>query len=209
MSEQTVIHLLRHGKVHNPDGILYGTATGYVLADSGHHMARAVASALAGQDICLVAASSLERAQQTAAPVADAAGLAIVTDDRLIEATNIFAGGRVGTQLRRPANWRYLLKPTQPSWGERYLVIARRMLAALSDAERTARGRVAVLVSHQLPIWTLRRYLQGRRLWHNPVHRECGLASLTSFVFDECGVLQRISYTEPAAHIQPTDGIAP
>ena len=33
---------------------------------------------------------------------------------------------------------------------------------------QAADGHQAVLVSHQLPIVTVRRYLHGQRLWHNP-----------------------------------------
>ena len=44
----TTVHLLRHGEVHNPDGLLYGRLPGYRLSERGHAMARAVADALAG-----------------------------------------------------------------------------------------------------------------------------------------------------------------
>ena len=46
-------------------------------------------------------------------------------------------------------------------------------------ARAPAEGHEAVCVSHQLPIWTLRRYVERKRLWHDPRRRQCGLASLT------------------------------
>ena len=46
------------------------------------------------------------------------------------------------------------------------------------------RGHEALCVSHQLPIWTLRRFVEGKRLWHDPRRRQCSLASVTSLVFD-------------------------
>src|SRR4029453_10324251 len=44
----TTIHLLRHGEVHNPDGVLYGRLPGYPLPERGHAMARMGADHLAG-----------------------------------------------------------------------------------------------------------------------------------------------------------------
>ena len=42
------------------------------------------------------------------------------------------------------------------------------MLAAIADARGLARGHEAVIVSHQLPVWTVRSKLEGRHLWHDP-----------------------------------------
>lgn len=199
----TVIHLLRHGKVHNPDDILYGRLPGFALAASGRAMAAGVADHLAGCDISYLAASSLQRAQQTAAPLASGFGLGIVTDDRLIEAANEFEGlsvGLNGKTLGNPRTWLKLRDPLLPSWGEPYLQIAHRMLAAIYTAVQAADGHQAVLVSHQLPIVTVRRYLQGRRLWHDPRRRACSVASLTSLSFTD-GVFTGSSYAEPVAHI--------
>lgn len=201
----TVVHLLRHGKVQNPEGILYGTLPGYRLARSGEAMAAGVAEHLRGADIGFLATSSLQRAQQTVAPLADMTGVPVSTDDRLIEAGNAFAGTRFAlSSLARPSSWKRMVNPRRPSWGEPYLDIARRMLGAVTAAEVAARGRVAVLVSHQLPIWTVRRFLAGQRLWHNPAVRECALASLTTLYFSN-GVLVRIGYSEPVAHIAAVD----
>lgn len=200
----TTVHLVRHGKVHNPGDILYGRLPGYRLAASGQEMARGIADHFRRTDptdVSYLGASSLERAQQTIAPLAAATGLPVVTDDRLIEAANTFEGTRFTVaSLRRPATLLTVRNPARPSWGEPYLDIARRMLGAVYTAEQAARGHVAVLVSHQLPIWTVRRFLEGKRLWHNPSSRECALASVTSLHFTD-GVIDAISYAEPVAHI--------
>jgi broad specificity phosphatase PhoE len=197
--ELTVVHLMRHGEVHNPEGLLYGRLEGYRLSDLGEQMATLVARHLETNDITHVVASPLERAQQTAAPVAAAHELPIETDDRVIEAANHFEGRSVGmTDLLHPRNWRLFSNPCRPSWGEPYEEIADRMVAAIDDARRVAHGHEAVIVSHQLPIWTARNKLSGQRLWHDPRHRECTLASLTSLTYsgDE---LSSITYSEPAA----------
>ena len=74
------------------------------------------------------------------------------------------------------------------------------MFAALMAAREAAEGHEAVCVSHQLPIWTLRRHVEHKRLWHDPRRRECNLASYTSFHFEDAKIVG-ISYSEPAAHL--------
>jgi broad specificity phosphatase PhoE len=199
----TVVHMLRHGEVENPAKILYGRLPGFRLSQLGDQMAKAVAAALATNDVTRVVASPLERAQQTADPIASQFGLPVEADDRLIESSNFFEGQRVGIGdgvLRDPRNWWVLRNPFRPSWGESYASIAARMRAVLESVRAGAEGHEVVCVSHQLTIWTLRRLLEGKRLWHDPRHRQCGLASLTSFHF-EGTTLVRIGYREPAAHL--------
>jgi len=203
---RTLVHMLRHGEVHNPEGILYGRLPGYHLSERGRAQAEAVAKTLVDNDIAVVLASPLLRAQETAAPIADAHGVEIVTEDGLIESENRFEGTRFGVgdgALRRPANWPLMRDPFTPSWGEPYLRIAHRMLGAAHRARELALGREAVGVSHQLPIWTLRRYLMGQRLWHDPRRRQCALASLTTLEFTG-SELTGLRYSEPAGSSDPT-----
>lgn len=200
---RTVVHLLRHGKVHNPRGILYGRLPGYHLSASGRAMAEGIAKHLAGADITYLACSPLERARETAAPLAAALGVEPVIDQRLIEAASEFEGKKVSVGdgvLRQPRYWPALRDPLTPSWGEPYLEIAHRMLGAVYAAVDAADGHEAVLVSHQLPIWTIRRFLTGHRLWHNPARRQCGLASLTSLTFVG-GVFTGLRYSDPVGHL--------
>jgi broad specificity phosphatase PhoE len=200
---KTIVHVLRHGEVYNPEKVLYGRLPGYRLSELGVQMAKAAAEAVAGRDLTYIVASPLERAQQTAGPLSDQLGLPIAVDDRLIESANFFEGKRVGAgegALRDPRNWWVLRDPLTPSWGEPYTAIAARMYAALMAAREAAEGHEAVCVSHQLPIWTLRRHVEKKRLWHDPRRRECNLASYTSFHFEDTKIVG-IAYTEPAAHL--------
>ena len=200
---KTIVHVLRHGEVFNPDKVLYGRLPGYRLSELGVQMAKAAAESLAGRDVTHLIASPLERAQQTAAPFAEQLGLPIAVDDRLIESANFFEGKRVGVgdgALRDPRNWWVLRDPMTPSWGEAYTVIATRMFAALMAAREAAEGHEAVCVSHQLPIWTLRRHVEKKRLWHDPRRRQCALASFTSFHFEDTKIVG-IAYSEPASHL--------
>lgn len=191
MTEKTVVHVMRHGEVHNPEGILYGRLPDYHLSDRGRSQAERVADWLADRDIVYVVASPLERAQETAAPIAARHGLDIATDDELIESLNVFQGQRVSPgdgALRDPRNWRHLRNPRTPSWGEPYTEIASRMTDALHRARTHGAGHEAVCVSHQLPVETLRRAMTDKPLHHFPTKRLCNLASLTSFYFhgDAC-----------------------
>ncbi|MGA9746653.1 MAG: histidine phosphatase family protein [Nocardioides sp.] len=201
----TTVHLLRHGEVHNPDGVLYGRMDGYHLSELGGRMAQRAADALADRDVAFVAASPLERAQETAAPVASAHGLEVGTDARVIESGNAFQGKRFGMGdhvLWKPAAWRHLWNPWRPSWGEPYVEVVARMKAAVADARDAALGREAVLVSHQLPIWMTRLHAENRSYLHLPTRRQCTLCSLTSLTF-EGDRLVTVRYSEPAADLIP------
>ncbi|MDT5035306.1 MAG: hypothetical protein QOE03_491 [Micromonosporaceae bacterium] len=202
MSTSTVVHLLRHGEVHNPDKILYGRLPGFRLSETGVQMAKVAAESLAGHDITHLVTSPLERARQTAEPFAAQFKLPVTVDDRLIESFTRFDGKPfTGRQsLRRPGAWWSLRAPLIPSWGEPYREVAERMYAALLAAREAAEGHEALCVSHQLPIWTLRRWVERKRLWHDPRRRQCALASLTSFHFNDTRVVG-INYAEPAAHL--------
>lgn len=200
---RTVVHLLRHGEVFNPQGVLYGRLPGYNLSELGQQMAQRAADALVDRDVAIVWSSPMERAQQTAAPIASAHDLPVGIDDRLLEATNVFEGQRVSVGdgvLRQPKAWVHLRNPLRPSWGEPYREVAARMVSVIENARVVSEGREAVLVSHQSPIWIARLYLEGRRLVHNPAKRQCNLASLTSIVF-EGHDLAAILYTEPSADL--------
>lgn len=201
----TVVHLVRHGEVHNPGGVLYGRLPDFHLSELGRQMAEMTADFLADRDVVHVAASPLERAQETAEPIARRHGLPLHTEPGLLESVNRFEGKVVGGRggaISDWRNWRLLRNPTKPSWGEPYGEIAERMLATVDAARALARGHEAVLVSHQLPVWTMRRWIERKRLWHDPRRRECTLASVTSvrYLGDEA---VELTYAEPAGSLLP------
>ncbi|MGF1663892.1 MAG: histidine phosphatase family protein [Kineosporiaceae bacterium] len=200
----TVVHLLRHAEVHNPTAVLYGRLPGFHLSERGTLQAERAAEHLAAltRD-CGVAAlltSPLERARETAAPVAAALGVAPVVDDRLLESANDFQGEGLAFRAAylAPAYWRRYGAPWRPSWGEPYTRVADRITAVVDELRRAHPGRHVVCVSHQAPIWVTRRRLEGRPLWHDPRRRQCGLASLTSLAYDGDDLVG-VSYACPAA----------
>ncbi|MBL8930819.1 MAG: histidine phosphatase family protein [Kineosporiaceae bacterium] len=211
MSTRTVVHLVRHGEVENPRKVLYGRLPDYHLSRRGRQMADRIRDHFLGEllgdgidpRVARIVASPLERAQETASPLAEALGLEVDVDGRLIEAANVFEGKPFGVgdgALRSPSAWRHLYNPFRPSWGEPYDRLAQRMHAALAAARDAAPGRHSVLVSHQLPVWIARLAAENRRLWHDPRRRQCALASVTSLHYDD-DRLALISYAEPAADL--------
>lgn len=192
------VHLLRHGHFHNPDKVLYGRLPEFKLSDADEAMAHAVTDYLVswGTTVGRVVASPLQRAQQTATPIAEAFGHEIVTDERLIEAANDYEGRPLQSDARdfvHPRNWWLLRNPWRPSWGEPCIEQQARMWDAIRGAEAANPDSDTVIVSHQLPIWVARLSFERRRYLHDPRSRQCGLASLTSFTFQD---------GEPAAHIE-------
>lgn len=202
---RTTIHLLRHGEVHNPQRVLYGRLPGFGLSALGLRMTVASALALRKQntDLALITASPLLRAQQSATAASFLFDLPVGADSRLVEAANSFEGA-TASQIRAtafsPSQWDRFANPLKPSWGEPYSRVLQRMRSVVAETLEAARGREALLVSHQLPIWTLRSALEGWPLAHLPFQRECSLASLTSLVFDDY-TLTGLYYWEPAAHL--------
>ena len=202
----STVHVVRHGEVENPEKILYGRQPGWRLSQRGQEMANAVGDWSKSFDIGALHVSPLQRAQETAAPISRTHSIPITTDEKLIEAANIFEGKRFefgSGVLRHPAMWKHLYNPWKPSWGEPYDEQISRMLAAIFEANKAAKGKDAIVVSHQLPIWILRSAIEGRRLLHDPRKRECTLASVTSVHLDDEGVISGTSYSEPAKHLLP------
>ena len=198
---KTTVHLVRHGEVYNPKKILYGRMPGYHLSSRGNSMAVATSKFFRGRDVVYLAASPLERAQETARPIAEVTGCEVHTREDVLEAGNTFEGLRTKgwrSQLINPIRWRHMTNPLEPSWGEPYQEIFERMWSAVEDARSKAEGHEAVMVSHQLPIVMVQRHVQGKRLAH--ASRNCDLASVTSLVFDGDSVVDW-AYNTPAQHI--------
>lgn len=181
-----LLHLVRHGEVHNPDRVLYGRLPGFRLSELGHRMAEAAALELAGSDriVARLIASPLERTRQSARPIASALGLEVAVDERIVEPENAFEGmvnAGPDSAFRQPRYWYRFLNPFRPSWGEPYRRVASRVREAMDDAWEATRDGDIVMVSHQAPIWIAHLDVAGKPLFHNPAARRCELSSITSF----------------------------
>ena len=203
MANKTLVHVMRHGEVFNPEKVLYGRLPGYKLSDLGLKMADRAAEHFKNSNLSLIVSSPLERAQQTAAPTASVHNLKPEINSLIIEAENVFEGKRVSVgdgALNDPRNWWHLRNPFRPSWGEPYKQVADRMRTAIFSARDAAKGKEALLVSHQLPIWVARLSAEGKSFVHDPRKRQCSLASVTTFVFDDDKLVE-VKYEEPSADL--------
>ncbi|MDD7465622.1 MAG: histidine phosphatase family protein [Actinomycetaceae bacterium] len=200
----TTIHLVRHGEVDNPTGVLYGQRSGFHLTQLGREMAEGLAQAFyPSHDIRAVITSPLERAIETGTPTAQAFGLELSTTADLIEAGNKFEGLPINDNhlmVLSPRFWPWYANPFEPSWGEPYVQIVARMSRAIRQALAVAEGGEAIVVSHQLPIWTMRRFIEGKSLAHDPRKRECSLCSVTSLTFVRRQLLS-LDYWEPVGEL--------
>ena len=199
----SLIHLVRHGEVYNPEGILYGRLPGFHLSKLGQRMAAAAAGELAGHPITALYASPLQRAQESAAPWSARFGLDIITDDRLIEPSNRFEGEKFEfgpAVLTKPRVWRWLINPWKPSWGEPYVSVIDRMMSAIGDAWDAADGGEVVMVSHQMPIVMVQRFVAGAKPFHDPRQRRCHLSSITTLQKNGDSFVE-VGYQDPAAEL--------
>lgn len=194
------LHLVRHGEVFNPERVLYGRLPGFGLSDDGHRMARQAAQYVldVGRPVTSLVSSPLQRTRESSRPFTELFGLEPVIDERVIEPTNVFEGTRMRRALANPLNWRHLVRPALPSWGEPYQEIIARMDAAMTDAWDRAGSGDVVIVSHQLPIWVTHLAVAHQPSRHDPRQRRCGLSSVTSFERDGDGWIE-VGYAEPAA----------
>ena len=201
------IHLVRHGEVHNPEGVLYGRLPNFGLSDLGHRMALAAAEEIKaqGRRIAALYCSPLQRTRESARPFTKIFGLDPISDQRFIEPTNVFEGKvlSAGRLLLQPQRWIHFRNPNRPSWGEPYQQVVARMTEAVLEAANSVSHGDVVIVSHQLPIWMVHSSVTGRKLPHNPTQRRCSLSSITSFELVD-GNLVEVDYREPAKGLSTT-----
>ena len=186
-----------------PEKVLYGRLPGYRLSELGVQMAKAAAQALAdeGHHLCggqpAGARAADRRADRGPVRPAHRRRRAAHRERQLLR-------GQAGRRRRRraagPTQLVDAARPVHPVVGRAYTAIAARMFAALQAARAAAEGHEAVCVSHQLPIWTLRRHLERKRLWHDPRRRSAPWPACTSFHFEGTNLVG-VAYTEPAAHL--------
>ncbi|HZA39766.1 MAG TPA: histidine phosphatase family protein [Actinomycetota bacterium] len=193
------IHLVRHGQVENPKGVIYGRLPGYNLSERGRRQAEEAGLHLSSADVGALWASPLERAQETAAAISEHHEVEIVTDDRLIESDTTLEG--VGLTLRSlimsPRHWWQFRNPWKPSWGEAFTEIRARMASALAEAVAAAAGREVVVVSHQTPVLVARLALARRSTPPWIAGLPCQTGSVTTMVL-EAGRVVKASYFVPS-----------
>lgn len=216
----TTIHFVRHGKVYNPDHLLYERLPDFHLSDRGRRMAEATGAYIAADPAMnrsvAIFSSPLDRTRETAGailealnPVREARGeqpLELATDERIIEARNEFRGKRIGHgegALWRNGNWRLVTNLYKPSWGETYRQIAARVGDFADEKVREFPGRHIIVVSHESPIFSYRHMLETGHPEHWMFLRHTALASITSITYsNETGRMVSVAYVDPAADVE-------
>lgn len=147
---------VRHGEVHNPDGVIYAGLPGYGLSERGRSQATAVGRALEGIPLTALYASPLDRAMETAMLVAEMTGAEVIPDERLHEWRHWHQfAGMTWERLRIDAReaWdAYQSDPGGVTSGESLEALANRVESWLSDAERAHPDGLVVAVTHLEPL---------------------------------------------------------
>ena len=202
------VHLVRHGEVFNPDGVIYERLPGFGLSEKGRVLAHSALGSIPHDSIAALVVSPLQRTKESMQPWESATGITAREDERVIEPWNEFRGLNLrggAALLTRPDLWKFLVNPFRPSWGEPYADIADRMLDAMGAAADSVDSGDVVIVTHQLPIWMVHLKLAGETLAHHPLSRRCSLSSVTSFDVRPDG-LAETAYWEPRDVSAAVDG---
>lgn len=182
---KTLIHLVRHAEVENPDNIWYGRLEGWVLSERGIRQTLALGEHFADKQLSAIYSSPLTRAIQTSDAIAVPHGIEVQISEEILESEAKLQGLPGDRRLfRNPANLRYFLNPMKPSWGEPYVSIRARMREAITGMRTDHAGGEVVVVSHQTPVLVARLMFEGnpKPPWRAKV--PCERASVTTLIFD-------------------------
>ncbi len=164
----TLVLFVRHGQTPTTGKVLPGRAPGLHLADEGKAQAEAVALRIAElKRVDAVYASPLERARETAAPIARARGLKVTAERGLLECDfGEWTGGELKA-LGKLAEWQTVQR--YPSGfrfpgGESFTDMQTRMVDAVDRLRTRHRGGVVVAVSHADPIKAAIAHAMGTHL---------------------------------------------
>ena len=152
----TLVLLVRHGETPTTGKVLPGRSPGLHLSDTGAAQARSVVERVGSlRTIDAIYSSPLERARETAAPVARARGIRVKTERGLVELDTGDWTGRELAPLRRSRQWR-----TVQEWpsgfrfpgGESFLEMQERIVGGLDRLRQAHPGGVVLAFSHADPI---------------------------------------------------------
>jgi probable phosphoglycerate mutase len=162
----TTILLVRHGTTATTGSVLPGRAPGLHLSEHGEAQAQVVAERIAQltKKPIAIYVSPLERARETAAPLARLLKLHPVIDRGLSECDFGSWTGKKLSQLSRKAEWKTVQH--SPSTfrfpeGESFSEMQQRVWATLEKLAARHRGRTIVVFSHADTIKAAVTYAQG------------------------------------------------
>jgi len=196
----TRIHFVRHGMVHNPQGIFYGRLPGYSLSAEGWRQAEAGAQSLADRSIVAIYSSPMLRARQTARAIASRhPGRRVRTSQNLNEVYVPIQGLPLAEGIAR--GWD-LYTGNRPPY-ESIEDIFRRMLRFTQQMRQRHFGQEIVAVTHGDPIGFLMLWAQGRPVTAEnkaPLYQHyLAVGSITTLTFATAFTEERpaLEYTVP------------
>lgn len=165
----TTIHLVRHAAHGLLGRVLTGRMPGVSLSPEGTAEAAALAARFRGTDVAAVLSSPVQRARETAAPIAEAVGLEMIVEPGLDE---IDFGDWTGCDFAalegQPAwhAWNQHRSTARCPAGETMPAAQARAVAAMLRAGERYAGRQIVLVSHQDVLKAVLAHVLGLSLDH-------------------------------------------
>ena len=201
----TTIHFVRHGEVHNPEGVYYGRIPGYRLSDTGREQAQAAGEYFAKRPLGAVYASPQQRAQETAALVsAPQNGIEVQTDERLNEIYSPWDGRPMADLAARD----YDIYTDSPEDYEQPMDVFMRIQSFAATVRRLHFRREVVAVTHGDVLVFMFMHARRKRLTpKNKLHlQDIGLpeeypatASIVSLRYetDEPDEVPRWKYVRP------------
>lgn len=183
----TLVLLVRHGQTPTTGTVLPGRAPGLHLSGHGREQAERVAERLSGLTVDALYSSPLERARETAEPTAVRTGLAVTSDDGLLECD--FGGwtGAAIADLAALPEWQTVQhSPSEFRFpdGESFPEMQARIVAATEALRDAHPGGVVVCFSHADPIKAAVAHALGTPL------------DLFQRIFISPGSVSAISYVE-------------
>jgi broad specificity phosphatase PhoE len=150
---KTIVHLVRHGAVDNPDKIRYGRLPGWHLSTEGRQAVEQASLFFVNRPITHIYTSPLERTQQTATLLAlGFPHVPITLDDRILEVkTGAEYEGKVRTDTF------IYPKESQPDF-ETQDDIVKRFRHFLEEKVVEHNGQEIIAVSHGDPIALIAHY---------------------------------------------------
>lgn len=181
----SLVHLVRHGEVHNPSALVYASLPGFGLSDTGRLQAAAAARHLGSQPVVAVWSSPLERALETAGIIARRFGVPVRADERLTEwrLLDRWAGRPWATlDTSFPGEVEaYLEHPHQLGFSSESLAaLANRIRGTVELLSEQHREGDIVIVSHQDPVQAARLSFGGKSLegLHTDKPGHCSIVTL-------------------------------
>ncbi|HEV2557565.1 MAG TPA: histidine phosphatase family protein [Microvirga sp.] len=147
----TTFHLVRHAAHDRVGSVLCGRMPGVHLGEVGREQARRLARRFANENVASVQTSPLERARETAEPIAAATGAAVAVNEGILEIEFGEWTGRTFETLggdARWAAWNGARAVNRPPGGEAMLEVQARVIAALEALRAAYPDRTLVVVSH-------------------------------------------------------------